>query len=796
MRKRVLGPVALLGLGVLLSCGDDGTGPPAAVATYLEAVGATAFEAPVAGQQELRVRVLDQERRGLDGVTVNFAVTGAGELSVGSTPTDAEGYAQTTWSFGTVAGAQQVTATVSGIDAVAFTATVRPGPAAAVVLTPESDTLLLTVLGSTVQLEASVVDSYGNVIPELAVSWSMGDELVARVDDSGLVTAVGRGTTTVRASYGSFRESRTVRVLPEPASLSVSPGETLLEALGWTAQLQAIVRDAGGTAITDAPVTWTSRDTSTVTVSAAGLVTAQAPGAVWVTANSGVAGDSALVTVHQRVYQIRILPDSAIVEQGTTRQFIAELRDPEGHLIERAVSWSSTDETIATIDAAGVLTGHEPGTAHVRADVDDATRTAGVLVHEPIRGVFVTSGGWHSCALATNLRAYCWGSGSSGRLGNGSTTMQTRPVAVSGSHVFEWIGAGYMHTCALRQDGAIYCWGGNTWGQAGLGTGFSANVPTAVLSGQTFTKLDIGDYHTCALRTDGTVWCWGLNLSGMAGVEEDHEVCGINNDPCVRTPVQAAPGMTFVDIATYRVHTCALTAEGAVYCWGSNLYGQLGDGSTEGGPTPRLVQGPGGFTSLGGGGGFHSCGLKADDSAWCWGLDVWFQLGNNMASPDNCAGERCSLAPMQVAGGRTFNHITTGYGNTCAVVPDDDAYCWGWNAHYALGDGTLTDRPVPTRVINASYKHVATGMMVHSVIRTTGCAVELDGHVRCWGTNLEGQVGDGTSGSTLVREEPVRTLPFQYRAPLEGDTVEAGVESVEPEPVLSREQLERVQKLR
>ena len=761
----------LLVLAGLLSCGDDGAGPqPRAQPAFLEPVGAVSLEPVVGTQAQIRVRVLDAERRGFAGAEVAFELEGSGALAAASVTTDAEGFASNTWSFGTVAGPQTVTASVAGIEPVTFTAAVAPGPPAAIAITPQVDTLMLQVLGDTTRLSATVVDSFGNVIPGLTVTWTTGDALVADVTATGLVTAVARGTTTIRATHRALVKRVTVRVVPEPVSVTLSPAEVLLDALGATATLEADVRDAGGTRITDASITWSSEDTAIATVSAAGVVTARAPGSVRVTAQAGAVADTALVTVHQRVVEVRVLPDSALVETGATRQFTAELIDPLGNPIERAVDWSTTQPALATVDETGLLTALAPGQLEVVASVDGVSDGAGVLVHDPILAVMVSSGGWHTCALATNLRAYCWGYGSSGRLGNGSTQTRTSPVPVSGEHIFKWIGAGYQHTCALRQDGVPYCWGGNSYGQLGIGAEvFSVNTPTVVNGGHTFVKMAVGDYHTCGLRADGTVWCWGLNLSGMSGVPEDHAVCGtISEDPCAPEPVQAAPGMTFIDIATYRVHTCGLTAGGDVYCWGSNLYGQLGDGTAgedASGPAPRLVQGGGGFAALAGGGGFHSCALKADRTAWCWGLDHAFQLGNNLASSDQCSGERCSRAPMAVAGGLAFTHLETGYANTCGAVAGDNAYCWGSNQYYALGDGTTVDRPVPTPVINARYDYVTTGMLVHSVIRTTGCAIANDGRLWCWGTNLEGQVGIGTSGTDDVQTQPVRVRPFPYRAP-------------------------------
>jgi alpha-tubulin suppressor-like RCC1 family protein len=791
MRFPILRTLAVFGAAALISCGDGGVTTPDPLApTYLEAVGATEFDVAVGGQQPVRVRVLDQNRAPMANVPVQFTVTGGEGSAPASVTTDAEGYAQVTWSFGTVAGAQTLTATGQGLPAVIFSAQVRPGPATGIQMV--TDTLHMSVLGATTQMSATVVDAYGNPVPGASVTWSTGDPLVAQVDETGLVTATGRGTTTVRASYGSLRQTAVVRVTPEAVSVTVSPDDVLFEALLRTRTLDADVRDAGGTRITDAQVTWESGNTEVATVDAAGRVTARGPGETWVAAHSGGASDTARVVVHQTVDRVRIVPDSIMLEVGAHRTLTATLRDPDGHPIEdgRPIIWTTTDGTVVTVDEHGTLQGQAAGEALVRATVDGVSNTSPVMVFDVIYATQITAGGYHSCALATNGRAYCWGSGSVGRLGTGSSTTQPSPAPVAGNHVFTWIGAGISHTCALRQDGAVFCWGTNTWGQLGTGEGFSAVSPVRVGT-HTYTALSVSDYHTCAVRDDGGIWCWGLNIAGMSGAPEDHDVCGVYDDPCVRVPFRAAPGMAFTDVAAHRFHSCGLTAAGEVYCWGSNLYGQLGDGTAgDRDHEPRRVQGDG-FTRLSGGGGFHTCALKTGGAAYCWGLDHMWQLGNNMASPHQCSGEACSRVPMAVAGGRAFSHIATSYAQTCGAVPGDDAYCWGWNWQYALGDGTDINRAVPTRVINASFKDVDPGMIIHnSVGRSAGCGIDQDGRPWCWGVNMEGQVGDGTilPSTDPARTQPVRVNPFPYRAPL---GVEAQAPSEDLRPASPRETVER-----
>jgi alpha-tubulin suppressor-like RCC1 family protein len=129
-----------------------------------------------------------------------------------------------------------------------------------------------------------------------------------------------------------------------------------------------------------------------------------------------------------------------------------------------------------------------------------------------------TSG--HSCGLATNGSAYCWGNNSSGQLGDGSTTSRGQPTGVGGGFAFAAISVGSNHTCAIRAGGTAFCWGSNVSGQLGDGTTAQHSDARPVLppSGVTFTYISAGDSHTCAVASSGVVYCWGLNANGQLGV--------------------------------------------------------------------------------------------------------------------------------------------------------------------------------------------------------------------------------------------------------------------------------------
>lgn len=207
-----------------------------------------------------------------------------------------------------------------------------------------------------------------------------------------------------------------------------------------------------------------------------------------------------------------------------------------------------------------------------------------VPVRSPETFTALTAGAFHTCALNTAGAAFCWGSGGSGRLGQGSGSSSEAPVAVTGGHAFAAISAGVAHTCAVTTGGTAYCWGAGGSGQIGDGATANRTAPTAVSTGLSFTAIAAGGSHSCGVATDGTAWCWGDGRSGQLGTG------GVPGPQT--TPVQVAGGLTFATIAAGEDHTCGRTTGGVVYCWGDNSRGQLGAGRPDAAlPSPTRVLG-------------------------------------------------------------------------------------------------------------------------------------------------------------------------------------------------------------
>ncbi len=414
---------------------------------------------------------------------------------------------------------------------------------------------------------------------------------------------------------------------------------------------------------------------------------------------------------------------------------------------------------LVACDASGPPTEPIPGLSAARGGIPGPPPGAGPPSFLS-DWVSMGAGSGFSCGLRSDGSALCWGANDLGQLGDASQTSSSTPVPVSGGLRFRQLSVGDIHTCGIDTAGVLYCWGSNVEGQlgAGLPTGLDgfSTTPVPVTGGLSFVTINAGLRSSCGIATDGVTYCWGLNVDGQLG----NGVVGGHS--AVPVAVQNSGALGFTAVSTGFRTSCALTSGGAAYCWGSTAFGQFGNGP----PTPPFLSAiptPAGsgltFASLGVGSAY-ACGLASNGSAQCWStINFAGELGIGSNAASNTPGLVVGDLTFAMLDANSGNNILA---HTCGVTTASEAYCWGSNRKDQLGATGASTCTFNAVAFNCSLSPVAVGGAIafRSVAVGTEhtCGVALDGSGYCWGRNTSGELGDGT-----VTDRPLPTL---VRAPL------------------------------
>jgi alpha-tubulin suppressor-like RCC1 family protein len=211
-------------------------------------------------------------------------------------------------------------------------------------------------------------------------------------------------------------------------------------------------------------------------------------------------------------------------------------------------------------------------------------RTTPVPVAGGLRFRQVSIGRNHTCGVTTDSKAFCWGANQYGQLGDRTEVpKRNSPALVADGHQFLLVDAGDFHNCGITTDNRAFCWGNGRNGQIGNGQKYLSFWPRAVAGGLRFDRLTGGSSHTCGETTLNQVYCWGSNYAGQLGD-------GTTTDRL--TPVPVAGGLHFVQASAGTGHTCARTSDANGYCWGTNSSAELGDGTKTDRRKPTAVAGP------------------------------------------------------------------------------------------------------------------------------------------------------------------------------------------------------------
>jgi alpha-tubulin suppressor-like RCC1 family protein len=518
----------------------------------------------------------------------------------------------------------------------------------------------------------------------------------------------------------------------QAASITVSPDTVYMTSP--TYQLAATVLDARGNLLVDQPVTWSSSDSTGLSVSPTGLVTARASGGFLVSATvNGLTAFTTVIVLAGPPGSMSISPThDSVPAGGDMIDLTATVLDAAGRVVDYpSVTWTSSDSAVATVKgydasnpvAYGTVTGVTPGIVTITATsgVTSATATVTVVAPRRVASVTVIPASLGLVVGATDqLTATLADADGRSIVGRPITwtTDDATVVTVDSSGRLAVVGAGSASLIATSE-----------------GISDTAAIAAALI---TFTSVSAFSTVTCGLTTDRAAYCWGSN--GGSGVS----ALGTGStSPGLTAPALVRGDLSFVALDG----TCGLTGAGDAYCWGGNAIGQAGNGSWElVVDTPMLVRGGHVFSSITAGSNV-TCGLTTDAAGYCWGSNAGGSLGiGTDVGPEPCIfGDACSTVPIAVIGGLTFVSLRSAGNHTCGLTNAGAAYCWGFSNQGQLGDGTMIEeRPTPA---------VASGGLTYSSLSVAAdhnCGLITTGEAYCWGANESGQLGDGSTTASAI----------------------------------------------
>jgi len=281
----------------------------------------------------------------------------------------------------------------------------------------------------------------------------------------------------------------------------------------------------------------------------------------------------------------------------------------------------------------------------------------------------------------------------------------------------------------------LWAWGNNDYGQLGDGTTTNRSFPVQIGSDTNWSAISAGERHSVGLKSDGTLWGWGKNDYGELG---DGTTIQRNS------PIQESTGATnWSTIATANTTTIALKSNGTLWTMGSNIYGEIGDGTTTHRAIPTQIGSDSNWSAIDGGS-MRIVALKSNGTLWSWGRNWYGEIGIGSTTDWN---EPPVATPTQIGSDSNWSAIASGFAHTIALKSNGTLWAWGKNEWGPIGDGTLTNRTTPKQIGSGYNGATIEAGGDHNIV------LKSDGTLWTWGHNNSGQIGDGTN---IIRTSPVQ----------------------------------------
>ncbi len=324
----------------------------------------------------------------------------------------------------------------------------------------------------------------------------------------------------------------------------------------------------------------------------------------------------------------------------------------------------------------------------------------------------IAAGSTHTLAVKTDGSLWAWGYNSDGQMGNGKADflVYTSPVKIMDDVV--QVAAGFGSSFAIKTDGSLWAWGNNYDAQLGDGTGEDKPTPIKIMDG--VTQVTAGYSHTLAIKTDGSLWAWGSNSNGQLGNGES------GSGKKQSTPIKIMDDVN--QVAAGHSHTLAIKTDGSLWAWGSNSYGQLGDGTTTPKTIPiKIIDNISQISA----GSSHSVAISSDNILYSWGINDY--LGILVDGISNA-----TLSPVNIYNG--VIEVDANYNNTIFLTSEGNIFVFGDNSNGQLGYDN-TDFNVPVEVPIDDVVNIAAG-------GNTSFAITGLNRLYGWGADRECEIGD------------------------------------------------------